>query len=333
VNQREKVLAGIVGGMVGLFALGLGGRAMFVGPLKDADKKIRNTRFNLEKVQKEKRAFFAAEDAVKQVAARTFSHDVDEASALSGEMITGLIRRAGLSEADFSRLPVGPRRLRGAREIGWSIRGSGSHADVVDFIYLLKKVPAAHRIESLTMSTSERSGKVRVSFRWLTLVVTPEPIVERADLKPVASLDSGERRVFDAAVERDVFRPYIKRPPPPPPAPPAGPTPAPPVAPPPAWETFQVVSLSEWQGRPEVHVRDLKSQSLASYGQGDELAGGKIVAVDYRSLPHPAKPGLQSHSRVIVKIGEAFWAVERGQTLAERRQLNDEQLPEKLLKL
>ncbi len=94
-----------------------------------------------------------------------------------------------------------------------------------------------------------------------------------------------------------------------------------------------MVSLSEWQGRPEVHVRDLTNQSLASYGQGDDLAGGKIVAVDYRSLPHPAKPGLQSHSRVIVKIGEAFWAVERGQTLADKRQLAAEQLPEKLSKL
>ncbi len=332
MNQREKVLAGIVGGMIGVFALGLGVRAMFVGPLKEADRKIRNTRINLEKVQKEKRAFFAAEDAVKKVVARTFSHDVDEASALSGEMITGLLRRAGLRETDFSRLPVGPRRLRGAREIGWSIRGSGAHADIVDLIYLLKQAPAAHRIESLTMSTSERSGKALVSFRWLTLVVTPEPIVDRDDLTPVARLDSDERRVFDAAVIRDVFRPYIKRPPAPPP-PPTPPAAAPPSEPPPAWETFQVVSLSEWQGRPEVHVRDLTNKSLASYGQGDELAGGRIVAVDYRPLPHPAKPGLQSHSRVIVRIGEEFWAVERGQTLADKRQLKNEQLPEKLLKL
>lgn len=329
MNQREKMLAGIVGGMVGVLALGLGVRAMFVGPLKEADKKIRNTRFNLEKLQKEKRAFFAAEDAVKKVVAKTFSYDVDEASALSGEMITGLLRQAGLREADFSRLPVGPRRLRGAREIGWSIRGSGAHADIVDLIYLLKQVPAAHRIESLTMSSSERTGKVRVSFRWLTLVVTPEPIVDRDDLRPVARLDSDERRLFAAAVTRDVFRPYIKRPP----APPAPPAAVPPSEPPPAWETFQVVSLSEWQGRPEVHVRDLKDKSLASYGQGDELAGGKIVAVDYRSLPHPAKPGLKSHSRVIVKIGEEFWAVERGQTLADKRQLENEQLPERLLNL
>jgi len=332
VNPREKMLAAIVGGMVGLFALGVGVRAMFVGPLRDADKKIRNTRFSLEKVQKEKRAFFAAEDAVKKVVAKTFSHDVDEASALSGEMITGLIRQAGLREADFSRLPVGPRRLRGAREIGWSVRGSGAHADVVDLIYLLKQAPAAHRIESLTMSSSERSGKVRVSFRWLTLVVTPEPIVERSDLKPVAKLDSDDRRVYDAAVERDVFRPYIKRPPAPPP-PPNPPSTPPPSGPPPAWDTFQVVSPSEWQGRPEVHVRDLKDKSLASYGEGDELAGGKIVAVDYRPLPHPAKPGLKSHSRVIVRIGEEFWAVERGQTLADKRQLNSDQLPEKLSKL
>ncbi len=326
MNQREKMLAGVVGGMVGLLVCGFGVRAMFVGPLKEADKKIRNTRLNLAKIEQEKRAFFAAEDAVKRVAARTFSDDLDEASASSGRMITRLIRQAGLREADFSRLPVGPRRLRGAREIGWSVRGSGSHEGVVNLIYLLKQAPVVHRIDGLSLAASERSEAVRVSFRWLTLAVSPEPIVERESLKSVASLDSDERRVYDAAIERNVFRPFIKAPPPPP-------VPTEPVEPPPAWDAFQVVSLSEWQGRPEVHVRDLNAQTTASYGVGDKLFGGEIVGVDYRAVPHPSKPGLQSHSRVILRIDGAFWAVERGQTLAEKRALTTDQLPADFSKL
>ena len=317
---------------MGLVVAGFGLRAMFVAPLKEADKKIRNTRLSIADMEKERRAYFAAEDSVKKIAARAFSHDLDEASALSGEMITQLIRQAGLSETEFSRLPVGPRRMRGAREIGWSVRGRGSQADVVDLIYLLKEAPPVHRIESLTLSAAETPGVARVSFRYLTLVISPEPMVERESLEPDADLKSSARQVYDAALVRDVFRPYIKRPPAPPPPPPA---PAPSTTPPPApqLDTFQVVSLSEWQGLPEVHVRDLKTQKTASYGEGDDLAGGKIVAVDYRLMPYPGKAGLNSHSRVIVKIGPDFWAVERGQTLADKRRLTNEQLPKKLSQL
>lgn len=332
MNQREKVLAGIVVGFIGLFVAAFGVKAMFVAPLKEADKKIRNTRFSLSKIEKERREYFAAEDAVKKIVTRTFSDDLDEASALSGEMVTRLIHIAGLREGDFSRLPVGPRKLRGAREIGWSVRGQGAHDDVVDLVYLLKSSPAVHRIESLTLSAAGKPGRLRVSFRYLTLVVSPAPIADRDDLKPGTDLGTEGRQRYAAAIDRDIFRPYLKRPPAPPPAP-GPPSPAAPTAPPPAWDTFQVVSLSEWQGRPEVHVRDLKTRATAAYGKGDELVGGKIVAVDYRPMPHPAKPGLQSHSRVIVRIGDEFWAVERGQTLAEKRQLNQEQLPGKLTQL
>ena len=330
MNHREKMLLGAVVGMTSLVVVGFGLKAMFVGPLKEADKKIKNTRLSIAKIEKERRAYFAAEDSVKKVAARAFSDDLGEASALSGEMITQLIRRAGLREEDFSRLPVGPRRMRGAKEIGWSVRGQGSQADVVDLIHLLKEAPPIHRIESLTLSSAGKPGIARVSFRYLTLVISPEPIVERQSLEPEVDLESDARRVYDAALARDVFRPYIKRPPAPPPSVPA---PLTPVPPPPAMDTFQVVSLSEWQGQSEVHVRDLRTQTIASYGEGDALAGGKIVAVDYRLMPHPGKAGLNSHSRVIVRIGADFWAVERGQTLADKRRLTHEQLPVKLSKL
>jgi hypothetical protein len=49
--------------------------------------------------------------------------------------------------------------------------------------------------------------------------------------------------------------------------------------------------------------------------------------VDYRPLPSPRNPLLLSHSRVILKIGEEFWAVERGQSLAERRKLEPQEWP------
>jgi hypothetical protein len=93
------------------------------------------------------------------------------------------------------------------------------------------------------------------------------------------------------------------------------------------------VSLSEWQGVPEIHVRDLAAERTLRFKAGDALGGGTIVMVDYRPLPMPGKVGLLSHSRVILKIGSDYFAVERGQSLAEKYRLTPEQLPEGLARL
>ena len=74
------------------------------------------------------------------------------------------------------------------------------------------------------------------------------------------------------------------------------------------------------------------NQNKASYKPGDELAGGKIVMIDYRKMPFPKKPALLSQSRVILIIGEDYWAIERGNTLADKHKLVPEQLPENLAK-
>jgi hypothetical protein len=327
MNQREKILAIIIGAFVALFALSFGLKAFFTKPLQEMDRKTALLRERLEKSHAERRAFFNAEDQVKRVAERTFSDQIDQASARSGEMITQQIIRSGLREADFSRMPVGPRKLRGASEIGWNIQGHGPLPDVINFIFLLQESPCVHRLENLTLSSGDAQGHVRVGLRFLTLVITPAPIFEPVALEHNAALDSPERRLFDGIVARDILRPYIKQPPAP--ATPA-PKPAPTAPPPPGPESFRVVSLSDWMGQPEIHVRDLTKQKTISYKPGDELAGGAIVMVDYRPLPMPGNEALQSFSRVIIKLGADYWAIERGKTLADKYKLAPSQLPEHL---
>jgi hypothetical protein len=329
MNQREKVLALVVGSLVGLFVIGFGARSMFVKPINDADRKVRGARQKLEGLRKQQREYFANEDYVKEFTTRTFSHDLDEASAKSGAVLTRTILQAGLSESEFSRLPVGPIRSRGAREIGWSVRGDGPQARVFDLLFLLQNAPAAHRLESLTLSKADRFGMVRVSFRYTTLVVEPAPVVDPIDLTKNLPLAGLERKLYEPAIARDILRPYIKR------QVTAKPSESAPAALPlpPGPDTFKVVSLSQWAGRSEIHVRDLNRATTLRYAPGDELAGGRIVLVDYRPMPMPGDPALKSHSRVIVKIGEGFWAIERGQTLAEKHQLKTDQLPTELAKL
>jgi hypothetical protein len=329
MNRREKMLVAAVGGLVGLFALTFGVRGVFLAPLREIDKRIALVKEKMGKVQVERRNYFAAEDRLKQITKTAFADTVDKASARSGEILTQKILLAGLEENDFTRLPVGPRKLRGASEMGWNVQGDGPLTNVINLLFLLNHSPWLHRTENLTVSVGEAPGKVRVRFRYLTLVIDPAPEVERTNLVSSLTLESPERHLLNSIVTRDLLRPYIKRPAAP--AQPGQPAPLPSkpgVAP--GLEVFRVVSLSEWNGEPEIHIRDLAAQKTVRYRVGDELAGGKIVLVDYRPMPAPGNSFLQSHSRLILKLGEEFWAVERGRTLAEKRKLTETELPTEL---
>lgn len=329
MNAREKKLAIAIGGIAGLLVLAGGIRAVMVKPLQKIDKLTASSRDKLEKLKGERRAYFAAEDVVKGFVKRTFADQIDQASAKSGEVLTKQILQSGLRESDFSRLPVGPRRVgRSANEIGWSIQGQGKLSDVINLIYLLQESPYLHRIENLAVSQGDAPGHVRVGFRFLTLVLDRAPLVETTQLVSKASVEAPERRKYDGIAARDLLRPYVKRAPDKgePSSRPAQSAPAGPAA-------LRVVSLSEWGGQPEIHIRDQTNQKTAQYKPGDELAGGTIVMVDYRALPMPGKEALQSFSRVILKIDNEYWAIERGQTLADKYRLAPELLPPSLSKL
>src|SRR5262249_30506996 len=120
LSPREKLLACSIGGLIAGFGCGYGGRAVILPPLEEIDRRIASSRDKLEKIRGERRACFAADDQMKAFTLRTFADTVDQASAKSGEVLTRKIIESGLSEADFTRLPVGPRKLRGAQEIGWN---------------------------------------------------------------------------------------------------------------------------------------------------------------------------------------------------------------------
>ncbi len=323
MKQREKILLGIIAGFVALLVVGFGLKSFFVTPLTRIDKETALLREKIEKIKKERREFFDAEDALKVLAQRTFDTDVNEASARSGEIITRQIALAGLSESDFTRVPVGPRKLKGASEIGWSIQGKGNLEKIINLLFLVQNSPQVHRVESVTLATHEKPGEIKVRFLFLTLVLEPAPEFDPVELKPKVTLESPERFVYNTILDRDILRPYIKAP-----APPVTPSKSNPSNAPVGPEALRVVSLSEWNGQPEVHIRDLNQNKTMRFRPGDKLKdNSQIVAVDYRPMPSPRNPLLVSDSRVILKIGDEFWAVERGQSLADKRKLEAGQWP------
>jgi hypothetical protein len=328
MNKREKILVTIVGSIVAVVVVGFGVRGALIKPLKEIDSRIKASQEKVNKIANEKRQFFATEDRMKQIALKTFGDTIDQASATSGEILTKRILESGLDDMEFTRTPASPRKLKGANEIGWIIQGEGALSNIVNLLFLLENSPYVHRVENVSVTTGDAVGRVRARFRYLTLVMDPSPEVKRVALAQKYTLESPERHVYDDLIARDILRPYIKRPAPPPQPTPGNPGGTPPPGAPGA-ESFKIVSLSEWNGEPEVHVLDTSAQKTRRFKTGDELAGGKIVCVDYREMPMPDSFAL-SESRVIVQIGSDFWAIERGKTLAEKHKLDPAQLPRDL---
>jgi hypothetical protein len=244
-----------------------------------------------------------------------------------------------MSPEKLSLQPVRGAQLRGIyHELGRTIRVRGKLQHVVDFLYLLEQEPHLHRLDNISITPLPTTNEVDLQVRYLTLVVESKPseklLADRLPTTAPTDLEGASRKHFDAIVARDLFRPYIPRhaAPPPEPAVAAAPPerPARSAAAAPSPTRFRVVGLPDWNGRYEVLVSDRATGNLRAYKVGDPLAGGTIAMVDYRPMPSPLNPQILSSSRVIVKVGPDYWAIELGQDVAQKHRLAREQLPEPL---
>lgn len=332
-TSRERVLALTAGGVLGLTLLYAVVNGLFIAPARALDEEIRSARNEKTMLERENSKGPVYERHLRQLAALTCGIDDGQVKELVFDRLMRLLDRSGLgSEGKVVKAPrVVPRSYY--KEISWSVDKIGQMRHVLNLLYLLDADPTLHRLEGLTITPRHRDGLVSVHFRYVALSLATKkgkqfPRTQPSGTELAGDLNSEQRRLYDSIEQRDIFRPYIKRveqPRPPPVARTTKPTPRP--APRPTRRTkYQVVSLSQWDGKREVLVQS-SSGTRKRYKIGDELAGGMIVMVDYRWLPHPEKPKLLSYSRVIVKIDRDYWAVELGQYLADKRRLAGDQLP------
>ena len=335
-TNLKNVLLAVIGLMAAVIFITKAIVPWVVNPVKKWEKSATNRKSQINALQKIQKEADRHRKILTKINQKGFANSPAEASATMGEHITKLIRQSGLPEAEFSRRPFEPRAIvkNGPKPIGYTVSGQGSLKNVTDLLYLLQNDPHIQRVENISLSPISGSTNVRVNFQFLSLVIgTKYGKFTGTNTPPVfPTVGSEDRSLYAGITKRALFLPYQKQPPPPPP-PPAKPKQIPPTAPPPPGpETYKIVSLSEWQGQQEVMVFDTNKKKTKSYKLGDDLAGGKIVMIDYRQMPFPKKPALLSQSRVIVTIDDEFWAIERGNTLADIHKLSVEQLPKRLAK-
>ncbi len=340
MTRREKILVGVTGALV---VAGLGfvlvKKSYFDALTRWDDQRVQwgndYAKLKRQNAQSENRA-----QSLRTWAARTFDTDELRASAKLGATLLALVERAGLSPEKLSVQPVRGSQVKNAyREVGRAIRVRGGLKNIVDFLYLLDAEPHLHRLDQVAITPVLKSNEVDLQVRYVTPVIDLKadgriPTDRLATTAP-AMLEAVARKLYEPIASRDLFRPYIQRrvtPPPPPVAvaiPERRTRPAPPPSTP-ATSQFRVVGLPDWTRKQEVLVTDSTTRQIRSYQPGDTLGGGVIEVVDYRPMPSPANPNILSPSRVILKIGPDYFAVELGQELTEKRRLPDSMLPEEI---
>jgi len=340
MTRREKSLAAIVAAMLGGFAAYGVVTAVFLDPAAEADLAMPALQ---DKIDEHTRQIGRKEYYRKrlgQFIGRTFGRTESE---VRENMRAYLLRRARQckinTQLDWDTSPFTGRGRSGIyKTVGWSVTARGSHKSITDFVKLLQDDPYLHRIDLLHVTPIPKQQDRKVLVRYVSLVLDPKvhpkrkPGTAPASRPALVELARADCKERDAIVARDLFRPYVKRPvvrrppptrrkDPPPPPPRRGPVK------PPIETRLKIVSLAQYAGPPQVCLRHLDTGQLTRYKPGDELLGGKIEMVDYRTMPHPQNPRIDSSSRVIVAVGATYWAVELGQTLSQKHRLDPGQLP------
>lgn len=338
MNRRVKFLAAILGVCVAALVIVLAVKRFVLAPSRAMEKQRNDLERKIASLELDAQKIRFNDDRLGRLAKRTLGSDVDQVNRLVSLRLAKLLESCGLTR-NMRVLMVNPGPVgKGADEVRCNVSAEGSLTNISDLLYLLKAEPQLHRLDNLTIKPVGKARNVLITFRYATLVLSRRPgqatpATLPADALAEASLNDAGRRAYDVLAERNLLRKYV---PPIAAAPPRWqhrpPTTAEtqPPQPQPFVSQHQVVALPSWAGRPEVFVRNTSTGEVHRYKRGDSLADGKIVLVDYRLLPRPDRPELLSQSRVIVKIGREYWAVELGQRLSEKRRLRSAQLPAEL---
>jgi len=334
MNTREKILAAAAGIVAVFFVTYLAIHRVFLMPAAQRFNRAHELMEKIDRARAEKAKEPSYKARLKELAGRAFGTDPLRVSERVRARLTDLLAASGLDTERLTLKPVVGARAPGIyREVGWLIQVRGKVARVVDFLYLVTREPHLHRLDNLIVTPVRGADEVELQAKYGTLVLEPK-IVQGLETDtveaepPRAILADARRRQYDVIASRAFFRPYVPAPPPregtpPQPSVPSSP---PPPAPPPGGR-YRVVSLSSLGGLPEVVVREAGTGALTRFKPGEDWGGGRIVLVDYRPMPHPENPDVLSMSRVVLRIGSEYYAVELGAYLAQKHRLVPDRLP------
>lgn len=358
MTQREKRLGLVVGLIFGSWFLYSGLQRLLIEPVRELDRDIVRLQSSYNEARRKNAARGELIKQIQAFSSRCFgpSEKMDAVQGVVEQHLVELLDRSGLI---YDNLRVVKRRSEEG-VFAWvarSVTARGRLAEATNLLYLLEQQPQPYLIRSLNIEPQRNTGIVEVSFQYQTPLPAPLPYQEERALKKLAldkfagfdigqvrfappqtvgELNAPERTQLDLIARRDPWRRYqpaprvVRRDPPrreEPRRPDPQPQPQPQLPAPSPSSRYKLTGLASMDGTPRILVEDLTTQEPIELEVGDRFDGARIVMVDYRMLPDPQNPSLQNYSRIILKKGPDYWAVDRGDTFDMKRLLKEEQLP------
>jgi hypothetical protein len=331
MKAREKALGTVVVlGAVALLGYLLLSKVL-LEPAARLDGQIRDASNKITDLKKENAREQDYITTLRNHAKHTFASDDLRASEQMRARLVELLKASGLGSDKLSLKPVTGSRAPGVfRELGWYVHATGRLEQIVNYVYLLQNEPYLHKIDTIVLAPITRSPEVELQLRYTTLVFdvrTGEspPATQPLETMRIASSQGPDRKPYDVIVARDLMRPYIPR------------TRS-------SWSgssassdnsssessdgRLTIAGLPSWNGKAEIFLKDTSTGQTQVLQVGETINGWRILGVDYRKVPLPDRPSLLSGSRVLLEIDGATWAVELGQSLANRRPFDPAATPE-----
>lgn len=256
----------------------------------------------------------------RDAATRTLGGSAEEAVSALRTRLNTIGHGVALSDLRVSTSPVReigtPASSAYSRESAWKalqrqpdflavsaeFSGQGTLPQVVRALEIISDEPYVKRLERISLRPRRAGEVVDVSVSLTTL------ILPGTEAQTLPEPDVGRATLFAALADKNMFR----APPPPPAPPPVRPEVRTEVAvqrpPPVPWGEWVVTGIARINGAAELWVRNNRTSESRQLRSGDRLLEAQIEEI--------------SDTRAVLAIDGAQFTVEIGQTLGERRPLN-----------
>lgn len=236
---RERRLAIIIGGVMGVLALYQLVNMIAITPYRDAQKRIENARKEINKYERFVKTAPAVRRSWENLAARTFSYQTDEIRNQFEQQIKRMVAAHNLRKATYTpRTGSGVSRKPPIKTEAYLFTGEGDYNDVMAFLREVYNSKCMTQITTLSLSPLDpKQGRNQIKIDQLIIETPVLPTLATVDKKEAAELanmgiksdpktfneltdpPSGPVRRglmtdedFAALTERNIFRMYVPAP-------------------------------------------------------------------------------------------------------------------------
>ena len=202
-ERTKKIVLGVLGVLVALFAADQLWTRMVVEPRDAAEAKLERGRESKTKMRLQIKAAQKEVDRLEAWRKRSLPADVQSARTLYQGWLHKLVDGAKLEQRYIdSSSPIG---RTGYRVLPFTLRGVGTMDQLTELLYAFYRAPHLHRIRTLSISPIGSSSKLDLSFAIETLIVDGCDRVDMLATGEGTSLASDDLNAYRVLSERNLF--------------------------------------------------------------------------------------------------------------------------------